>query len=1046
MKPYLLTSVTNNLGAPAHADLRAVDEVLPAGPRRRHAVADAAAVPGPRGRAGRRPTTRSAARATSRSTATTTASTTASSASSAASRGSTRSTPTRVPAAVGHRRRSPRPRRSSEDEFELPPVLDAHLVSHRRVLRPRRHRRAPRAASTGAVDPQAPQLGARRSCRRGASAEELREACRALRGRVLRQEVYAQDGTPAAATRTRRASTATRSTCCSRRVGDSLRRLLRLGARGARLPLRARPRRPAGRATSSRSRSTPTATSPARRRSATRGATPAYRRAGSDAGPLRRGRLRQRRRRSPDWYRIGLPTETRDYELTGVAPDTRSGLYRPDDARDRALPRPRRSPTRQHAGRHRPQRRLLARTRTHLPQRRSLRHAAARRRSTRSRSSTRPTRCATRPGCSRRSSARKLSAAELAALLSGAGAFVDLDGDGNQWAPSPRLFYSPDPATPKPATRSSTSTCRRGRSTRGGTSRRVAYDDHNLLVVADHRRGRQHDARAAATTACSRRGCVTDPNLNRSGVRYDALGMVVATAAMGKLLRDGDRRRRPPRHEHRRALAQRRPDDPPRLRPRAYATWAAEPDARRRPSAPVWVQTAGPCAAQGPGDAVARVLRLQRRPRARRAHQGAGRARRSAAARRQRQRSSATRRASSCSRRPQTRWVGSGRVVYDNKGNPVKAYEPFFDSSPVYDDETDLVEWGVTSITRYDPLGRLIRVDNPNGTLPHGRVRPVAHRHLGRERHGARQRLVRRAPGGRARRAAKPTPPTKAAAHANTPASSRPRHARADVPHRRRQRRRRPVRDRARRSTSRDTPLSTTDALGRAVLTQDYDMAGAEIHQRRASTRASAGCSPTPAASRCRPGTAAASVVALEYDALRRPTDAARHRQRAARERLAEQVIYGEALARRAGTQSARRRSTSTATRRGSRDDRAARLQGQRARAPPASCSATIVEASTGRPHRRSNARHVHDHDHLRRAQPAVPATTPDGSVTDTGLQRAQPARRRWRSTSAARRPRRTTRAQRHLRRQGAASEHRLRQRREHRLHLRPARRSGSPG
>ena len=31
-------------------------------------------------------------------------------------------------------------------------------------------------------------------------------------------------------------------------------------------------------------------------------------------------------------------------------------------------------------------------------------------------------------------------------------------------------------------------------------------------------------------------------------------------------------------------------------------------------------------------------------------------------------------------------------------------------------DETDLVESGVTAITRYDPLGRVIRVDNPNGT------------------------------------------------------------------------------------------------------------------------------------------------------------------------------------------------------------------------------------------------------------------------------------------------------------------------------------------
>ena len=67
--------------------------------------------------------------------------------------------------------------------------------------------------------------------------------------------------------------------------------------------------------------------------------------------------------------------------------------------------------------------------------------------------------------------------------------------------------------------------------------------------------------------------------------------------------------------------------------------------------------------------------------------------------------------------RPNVRWVGTGRTVLDNKGNPVKKYEPFFDSSPAFNDEQELVEWGVTPILRYDPLGRLIRTDNPNGTF-----------------------------------------------------------------------------------------------------------------------------------------------------------------------------------------------------------------------------------------------------------------------------------------------------------------------------------------
>src|SRR5262249_5379763 len=49
--------------------------------------------------------------------------------------------------------------------------------------------------------------------------------------------------------------------------------------------------------------------------------------------------------------------------------------------------------------------------------------------------------------------------------------------------------------------------------------------------------------------------------------------------------------------------------------------------------------------------------------------------------------------------------------------NPIKKYEPFFDSTFAYEDEKELVEWGVTPILRYDPLGRLIRTDLPNGTF-----------------------------------------------------------------------------------------------------------------------------------------------------------------------------------------------------------------------------------------------------------------------------------------------------------------------------------------
>jgi RHS repeat-associated protein len=60
------------------------------------------------------------------------------------------------------------------------------------------------------------------------------------------------------------------------------------------------------------------------------------------------------------------------------------------------------------------------------------------------------------------------------------------------------------------------------------------------------------------------------------------------------------------------------------------------------------------------------------------------------------------------------RFVGSGRVLLDAKGNPVKQYEPYF--SATSDFEPDGGFDGVTPVLSYDPLGRLVRTDFPDGT------------------------------------------------------------------------------------------------------------------------------------------------------------------------------------------------------------------------------------------------------------------------------------------------------------------------------------------
>ncbi|MFQ6538811.1 MULTISPECIES: SpvB/TcaC N-terminal domain-containing protein [Aphanothece] len=63
------------------------------------------------------------------------------------------------------------------------------------------------------------------------------------------------------------------------------------------------------------------------------------------------------------------------------------------------------------------------------------------------------------------------------------------------------------------------------------------------------------------------------------------------------------------------------------------------------------------------------------------------------------------------------RWVGNGRTVLNNKGKPVKQYERYFSTTHEYEDELVLREIGVTPVLYYDPVGRNIRTLFPNGTF-----------------------------------------------------------------------------------------------------------------------------------------------------------------------------------------------------------------------------------------------------------------------------------------------------------------------------------------
>src|SRR5262249_40126379 len=64
------------------------------------------------------------------------------------------------------------------------------------------------------------------------------------------------------------------------------------------------------------------------------------------------------------------------------------------------------------------------------------------------------------------------------------------------------------------------------------------------------------------------------------------------------------------------------------------------------------------------------------------------------------------------------RWIASGKTVLNNKGKPVKQYEPYFSDTEHRFDEIEATrEVGVTPIMYYDAPGRLIRTEMPDGTF-----------------------------------------------------------------------------------------------------------------------------------------------------------------------------------------------------------------------------------------------------------------------------------------------------------------------------------------
>ncbi len=62
-------------------------------------------------------------------------------------------------------------------------------------------------------------------------------------------------------------------------------------------------------------------------------------------------------------------------------------------------------------------------------------------------------------------------------------------------------------------------------------------------------------------------------------------------------------------------------------------------------------------------------------------------------------------------------WIGSGRTIYNNKGNAVMQFEPYFSDSHLCDTAEQAANLGVSPKLYYDALGRVFKTELPDGTF-----------------------------------------------------------------------------------------------------------------------------------------------------------------------------------------------------------------------------------------------------------------------------------------------------------------------------------------
>ena len=440
----------------------------------------------------------------------------------------------------------------------------------------------------------------------------------------------------------------------------------------------------------------------------------------------------------PDDYRARLPCESRTYELTGYTPTGAEGRYQPTDFVRPDPNDPKRlvhifdseidyeeQPTNGN------QRRLIERVRT-LYRRNDLPGLLPLGELESMALPGESYKLAFTPGLLaqvyQRAAENLLpdAATLLAANVPGAqvadrGGYVDLDNDGHWWIPSGRVFFDINADDQNPAATAPQELTEARRhfflprkyTDPFGHSSRVDYGQpHDLLIVRTEDTAHnvvlaENDYRVLQPTL------VTDPNGNQSDVTFDALGLVVGTAVMGKPdenPRKGDLLDDDFQTDLTHDLidgffeAIDPHDFAPALLANATTRIIYDLDRFKRVGEPPFAATLArethfrdPLPPEGLkiqisfsySDGFGREIqkKIQAEPVA-----GTG---------------------------PDVnpRWVGSGWTIFNNKGKPVRQYEPFFSTLPDRRHQFEFARTeGVSPILFYDPVERVVATLHPNHT------------------------------------------------------------------------------------------------------------------------------------------------------------------------------------------------------------------------------------------------------------------------------------------------------------------------------------------